>query len=61
MEEVAATTALAWIKCNDGLRQKSSLYKEAENLFRSTGIDASLLLDSRLDAIAQATIDENHF
>ena len=61
MEEVAATTALAWIKCNDGLRQKSSLYKEAENLFRSTGIETSLLLDSRLDAIAQATIDENPF
>ena len=39
----------------------SALYKEAENLFRSTGIETSLLLDSRLDAIAQATIDENPF
>lgn len=58
-EEAAATAALIWIKCNDTLRERSNLYKEAEDLFRSASFDTNLLLDSRLDAIAQASVDDN--
>ena len=58
MGEIMAMTSLTWIKCNDGLRQRSSLYKEAGNLLRESGYDKSLLLNSRIDALAQVTLDE---
>ena len=58
-EQTTVMTALVWIKCNESLRTKSSLYQEAEEFLRAMNYDVNLLLDSRIDAFAQSGVDEN--
>ena len=58
-QEAAVAAALLWIKCNESLRTKSSLYQEAEEFLRAAKFDANLLSNSRIDALVQADVDEN--
>jgi len=58
-QEATVAAALLWIKCNESLRTKSSLYQEAEEFLRAGKFDANLLSNSRINAFVQAGVDEN--